>query len=401
MHEAPRFDLCFYTHHILMKKSLIAAASLASFTCAAHAQSSVTLYGLIDVGLVYANNSGGHSQYSMGAGNLAGDRWGMKGTEDLGGGLKALFVLENGFSLANGRLGQGGDEFGRHAYVGLSSSKFGTVTIGRQYDAITDLTYMFVGAQTWAGYSSAHPGDLDNTDGSNHVNNAIKFTSVSYGGFTFEGTYSLGGVAGRFNQNQVWTVAANYVRGPLTLGAAFADAQDPNFSYFGNNAASSTTGSNMSGSPVYSGYASAKKQQIFTVGASYVIGPATVAVDYSNTQFKNIGALAGLPATGAGGDARFHDIEVNVLYKVTPTLFLGADYNYLKGYGVNGATYHQGAVGADYILSKRTDFYAKAVYQHASGTDSTGGKAVAALNGWAASSTQNQTQVVLGIRHRF
>jgi predicted porin len=385
-----------------MKKYLIAGGLLASVGCtAAHAQSSVTLYGLIDVGINYATNIGGHSQYSMGVGNLAGDRWGVRGTEDLGGGLKALFVLENGFSLANGRLGQGGDEFGRHAYVGFSSSKFGTVTFGRQYDAITDLTYMFVAAQTWAGYTSAHPGDVDNTDGSNHINNAIKFTSVSYGGFTFEGTYSFGGIAGRFNQNQIWTAAANYTRGPLTLGAAFASAQDPNFSYFGNNAASSTTGSNMGGSRVYSGYASAKRQQIFTAGASYVIGAATVAIDYSNTQFKDIGALPGLPATGAGGDARFHDIEVNVLYRLTPALSLGAGYNFLKGYGVNSATYNQGAVGLDYFLSKRTDLYAKAVYQHASGTDSTGGKAVANLNGITASSTQSQAEVVLGIRHRF
>ena len=350
-----------------MKKSLVAAILLVSFACTARAQNSVTLYGLIDVGMNYANNIGGHSQYSMGTGNLAGNRWGLRGTEDLGGGLKTVFVLENGFSLVNGRLGQGGDEFGRQAYVGLSSSNIGTVTFGRQYDSINDLMYMFVAAQMWAGYASAHPGDVDNTDGSNHINNAIKFKSVSYGGLTLEGTYSFGGIAGRFNQNQIWTVAANYVRGPLTLGAAYANARDPNFSYFGNNAASSTTGSNMSGSRVYSGYASAKSQQIFVAGASYVVGAATFGVNYSNTQFKDIGTLAGLPATGAGGDARFHDIEANVLYQLTPALFLGAGYNYLKGYGVNGATYNQGAIGLDYFLSKRTDFYANAVYQHASG----------------------------------
>jgi len=384
-----------------MKKSLVAAILLVSFACTARAQNSVTLYGLIDVGMNYANNIGGHSQYSMGTGNLAGNRWGLRGTEDLGGGLKTVFVLENGFSLVNGRLGQGGDEFGRQAYVGLSSSNIGTVTFGRQYDSINDLMYMFVAAQMWAGYASAHPGDVDNTDGSNHINNAIKFKSVSYGGLTLEGTYSFGGIAGRFNQNQIWTVAANYVRGPLTLGAAYANARDPNFSYFGNNAASSTTGSNMSGSRVYSGYASAKSQQIFVAGASYVVGAATFGVNYSNTQFKDIGTLAGLPATGAGGDARFHDIEANVLYQLTPALFLGAGYNYLKGYGVNGATYNQGAIGLDYFLSKRTDFYANAVYQHASGTDSTGGKAVANLNGLTASTTQNQAEVVIGMRHRF
>jgi len=393
-------SICFY-YPFHMKKSLIAVALLASVSCAAHAQSSVTLYGLIDVGMNYANNIGGHSQYSMGTGNLAGNRWGVRGTEDLGGGLKVLFVLENGFSLVNGRLGQGGDEFGRHAYVGLSSPNIGTVTFGRQYDSINDLMYMFVAAQTWAGYTSAHPGDVDNTDASNHVNNAIKFTSVSYGGFTFEGTYSLGGIAGSFNRNQIWTVAANYVRGPLTLGAAFANAQDPNFSYFGNNAGSSTTGSNMTGSRVYSGYASAKRQQVFTAGAAYVVGAATFAVDYSNTLFKDIGTLPGLPATGAGGDARFHDVEVNVLYRLTPALSLGAGYNFLKGYGVNGATYNQGTIGMDYFLSKRTDFYSKAVYQHASGTDSTGGRAVANLNGLTASSSQSQAEIVFGMRHRF
>ncbi|MGU7782832.1 porin [Burkholderia sp. PU8-34] len=384
-----------------MKNSLIAAALVASFACTARAQNSVTLYGLIDVGMAYANNVGGHKQYSMTVGNLSGDRWGLRGTEDLGGGLKTLFVLENGFSVANGKLGQGGDEFGRQAYLGISSSNIGTFTFGRQYDSLTDFTYMFVAAQMWGGYASAHPGDVDNQDGSNHVNNAIKFSSVSYGGFTFGGVYSFGGVAGKFNQNQIWSVGANYNSGPLTLGAAFVNARDPNFSYFGNTAASSTTGSNLTASPVYSGYASAKKQQIFAAGASYAVGAATFAVDYSNTQFKAIGTLPGLPATGAGGDARFHDIEVSVGYQLTPALHLGVAYNYLKGYGVNGATYNQGTIGADYFLSKRTDLYAVTAYQHASGTDSTGRKAVASLTGLTASTTQSQVQVVIGIRHRF
>lgn len=394
-------NLFIQPQNIRMKKSLIAAALIASFASTVHAQSSVTLYGMIDVGLNYANNIGGHKQYSMATGNLGGDRWGLRGVEDLGGGVQTLFVLENGFSVANGKLGQGGDEFGRQAYVGFSSSNIGTVTFGRQYDLINDLIYMSVAAQMWGGYASAHPGDVDNTDGSNHVNNAIKFRSVSYGGFSFAGLYSFGGVAGNFNQNQIWSVGANYNVGSLTLGAAFLDAQDPNFSYFGNTAASSATGSNMTASRVYSGYASAKKQQIFVVGATYTVGAATFGANYSNTQFKAIGTLPGLPATGAGGDAKFHDVEVNVGYQLTPALHLGVAYNYLKGYGVNGATYSQGAIGADYFLSKRTDLYTVAVYQHASGTDSTGGKAVANITGLSASTTQSQAQVVIGIRHRF
>jgi predicted porin len=88
---------------------------------AAHAQNSVTMYGIIDNGLMYVHNSGGQSsQWRMsGGGNVAGTRWGFKGREDLGGGLAALFVLENGFNTATGTLNQGGREFGRQAYVGL------------------------------------------------------------------------------------------------------------------------------------------------------------------------------------------------------------------------------------------------------------------------------------------
>ncbi|WP_321916304.1 MULTISPECIES: porin [unclassified Paraburkholderia] len=384
-----------------MQKHILAAAIALAFTTAAHAQSSVTLYGLIDVGVLYANNAGGHSQYQMSSGNIQGSRWGLRGNEDLGGGLKALFVLENGFNVATGKLGQGGDEFGRQAYVGLSSANLGTITLGRQYDSITDFTYMFEAANVWSPYFGAHPGDLDNLNGTNRVNNAIKYKSLSYGGFTFGGLYSLGGVAGDFTRNQIWSLGANYTRGPLVLGVSYLNARDPNYSYFGNNSTSSTTASNMTSSRVYSGYASAKTQQVIVAGAQYTYEAATFGVTYSNTQFKDIGALAGLPATGAGGDAKFHNVEANFRYQLTPALLLGAAYDYTKGYGVNGATYHQGVMGADYFLSKRTDLYVDAVYQHASGTDSTGEKAVANINFLTASTTQNQVMAIVGMRHRF
>ncbi|WP_321927425.1 porin [Paraburkholderia guartelaensis] len=384
-----------------MQKQLLAAAISIAFATLAHAQSSITLYGLIDVGIVYANNAGGHSQYQMSSGNIQGSRWGLRGNEDLGGGLKALFVLENGFNVATGKLGQGGDEFGRQAYVGLSSANLGTITFGRQYDSVTDFTYMFEAANVWSPYFGAHPGDLDNLNGTNRVNNAIKYKSLSYGGFTFGGVYSLGGVAGDFTRNQIWSLGANYTRGPLVLGVSYLNARDPNYSYFGNNSTSSTTASNMTSSRVYSGYASAKTQQIIVAGAQYTYEAATFGVTYSNTQFKDIGALAGLPATGADGDAKFHNVEANFRYQLTPALLLGAAYDYTKGYGVNGATYHQGVIGADYFLSKRTDLYVDAVYQHASGTDSTGEKAVANINFLTASTTQNQAMAIVGMRHRF
>lgn len=104
----------------------------------AHADGSrVTLYGLIDGGGEFLTNAakssnGTSSLARITSGNMAGSRWGIKGTEDLGGGTRALFLLENGFNVANGQTLQGGREFGRLAYVGLSNPAYGTLTLGRQ-----------------------------------------------------------------------------------------------------------------------------------------------------------------------------------------------------------------------------------------------------------------------------
>ncbi|SAL41302.1 porin [Caballeronia humi] len=387
-----------------MKKSLLALAALGTFAGAAQAQSSVTLYGIIDAGFVYNNNSAGQKLYSLNSGNLQGSRWGLRGTEDLGGGLKAIFVLENGFNVMNGRLGQGGDEFGRQAYVGLSTAQFGTATLGRQYDSVVDYTGALEVGSQWATYFGAHPGDLDNMNNSNRVNNAIKYTSNDYAGFKFGGLYSLGGVAGQFNRNQIWSVGAGYNRGPLQLGAGYLNVKNPNSSFFGNNATSSTTGSNMGGSLVYSGYASAHEQQVISAGAAYTIAAATIGATYSNTQFKDVGTDGGAalnPVGYTGGTAKFHNAEINFKYQLTPALLLGLAYDYTKGYGLNDAKYHQGMAGVDYFLSKRTDFYVAGVYQHASGTDSTNQTARANINGLTASSTSNQVAAIVGIRHKF
>ncbi len=126
-----------------MKKITIPAAAAALLAAsAAHAQSSVTLYGLIDAGVAYTNNveKGGTRGplFQATSGEINGSRFGLRGSEDLGGGLRAIFVLENGFSVTNGKLAQDNRLFGRQAYVGLSSNQFGTVTLGRQYDALVD-----------------------------------------------------------------------------------------------------------------------------------------------------------------------------------------------------------------------------------------------------------------------
>lgn len=386
-----------------MKKKLLATAFLSVIVCHANAQSSVTLYGVLDTGLLFVNNSGGGSLYGMSAGNQQGNRWGLRGSEDIGGGLSVVFVLENGFSILNGRLGQGGDEFGRQAYVGLSS-RYGTVTLGRQYDSVVDYTGVLEVGSQWGSFYAAHPGDLDNLNNTNRVNNAIKYTSQNLSGFKFGGLYSLGGVAGKFNTNQIWSGGISYANGPLNLAAAYLNVKNPNFSFFGNNSASSTTASNMTGSQVYSGFASAKTQEVVAVGGAYTFGAATLGGVYTNTQFRGLGqtAVTGLPAGAPrSGNAKFHNFEANFKYQVTPSFLVGAAYNYTKGYGVSDQKIHQGVIGADYFLSKRTDFYADVVYQHASGTNSIGAPATAQINGLSASTTQNQVAAVVGVRHKF
>src|ERR1700722_9701326 len=98
-----------------MKKTILAAAELGSFGATAHAQSRVTLYGLIESGISYGKNpakpSGHDHLVKYGDGVTQGSRWGMRGSEDLGGGLKAIFVLESGFSSGDGTIGQGGGLF--------------------------------------------------------------------------------------------------------------------------------------------------------------------------------------------------------------------------------------------------------------------------------------------------
>jgi predicted porin len=395
-----------------MKNSIstLSVAALVSFAGAAHAQSSVTLYGIADAGLVYNSNVKGGRQVALNGGNEGADRWGVIGTEDLGGGLSAIFNLEAGYNMANGAIGQNGTFWGRAAIVGLSSTSYGTVTMGRQNsDSWAAVGYLEAG-DSWAASGDeygAHPGDVDNLDNSNRLNNSVMYKSKSFNGLTFGGAYSFGGKAGEFSQNQIWDLSAGYVNGPVKLGVGYILAKDPNFSFFGNKANDSATGINIS-SPVTTGYASAGYQQIVAAGGSYAFGPATVGVVYSNTQFQDLGtvSVSGLNSTEAAyrGTASFNTGELNLKYQVTPALLLGVSYSYTRNGGASsegGARYQQVDLGAVYSLSKRTSLYAIGVHQAASGTDSTGERAVAAIAGTSGSSTNAESLVTIGLTHRF
>ncbi|HTJ91662.1 MAG TPA: porin [Pararobbsia sp.] len=404
-----------------MKKSLIALAALGTVASVAQAQSSVTLYGLIDAGIVYTNSNktaaGGRSliqEQDGSSAGLSGSRWGMRGSEDLGGGNRAIFVLENGFSYNNGALGQGGDMFGRQAFVGLSSNQFGTVTLGRQYDTGVDLIQPLAAYGTW-GNMTAHAGDIDNIGNLNRVNNTIKYVSPTYSGFKFTGMYSLGGVAGDTSRNGLMSFGAQYANGPAIVAANYLFAKDPNYGFFAANPNAGTAAApanNFGGShTAYSGFSTAGSEQIIDVAGNYAIGPATLGLVYSNIKFFDLGSFTDAKNPNAfhnGASATFNDIEASVKYTLTPAVVLGFSYNYTKGQSLTtvkgietGATYNQFNLGVDYLLSKRTDVYLLGIYQHASGIDSTGTKAVASITGETQSTTPNQVALTTGLRVRF
>jgi predicted porin len=412
----------------VLKKSGVFGAAVVNMACmsVAHAQSSVTLYGLVDLGVTYLNSAqtsrvggqlNGRSLVAMTDGHatgLSGSRWGLRGVEDLGGGLQAVFVLENGFMANTGALAQGGAEFGRQAYVGIASSKVATLTLGRQYDPLVENVQQFAASGNWGGYMSSHVGDVDNLSNTSRINNSIKLTVSPLNGVKAQALYSLGGVAGNQTQNQVWSLGASYAASSFSVGAGYLNARNPNVSFYGNTPNKGLASVNNIGSPgsattpevlpAYAGYASANTLQIIGLGASYTLGAATVSAVATNTRFKSMGSASGPDPLGYTGDATFNSAELSGRYFITPGLLAGAAFDYTQRSSVKGdggAKYMQIDAGIDYFLSKRTDAYVLTVMQRATGRDSLGQAAVANISGFTASSTDKQIGVRVGLRHKF
>ena len=129
-----------------------------------------------------SNGAGGSSVRTDGCGPQGCNRWGLRGRESLGDGLSSLFVLESGFNLQNGKSGQGGLMFGRQAYVGLANQRYGTLTLGRQYDSLSDTVGMFPSSNNFATGYGSHFGDLNNLNQSIRINDAVKYVSPEFGG---------------------------------------------------------------------------------------------------------------------------------------------------------------------------------------------------------------------------
>ncbi|CAB3642186.1 hypothetical protein LMG24238_00372 [Paraburkholderia sediminicola] len=380
-----------------MNKKVFAAATLAVFASAAHAQSSVTLYGLIDAGFTYVNHAGaqGKSLYQYGDGVAQASRWGLRGTEDLGNGLKALFTLENGFNSGTGALGQGSSLFGRQAYVGLSQNGIGTLTFGRQYSFSTDFLggVYSNGSQTVAGNYGYHINDVDQLT-SSRVSNAVKFTSANFAGLTFGGMYGFSNQAGAFagapgatGSSSVYSFGVNYANGPFGIGAAYTDIRYP-------GSASPTTFSTTLANSAISG--TAKDLSTVGVGTKYSIGAATMWALWTHTNIEQI----------TGHMTTFNAYEAGGKYAFTPALTGALGYTYMQSKDQTNGHWNQIDASVDYALSKRTDVYLLGVYQAAAGTTSknTGlqaqiGSSTSSFLPVAGASTQ--LAVRAGLRHKF
>jgi predicted porin len=386
-----------------MKKPLLAIALFGACAVSAHAQSSVTLYGLLDAGLIYTNNQGGHSNWQEVTSATQNTVFGLKGSEDLGGGLHAVFKLEQGFLLNNGAQAFSGDGFGSQVWVGLQSDPYGTLTFGRQFDVMNDLVGPIAsGFNTWGGNMAAHPFDNDNLAANSVVvNNTVKYASPTYHGVTLETMYAFSNQAGNFANNRAYGFGVSYSEGPLNLAAGYLQ-----FNNAGSGNGAITTGDT-------SADFLAQRQRIWSLGGNYTFGAATVGLLWSHTQMDNTtgvfsfgtGTYLGANDNSAGslaGSLRLDNYEVNAKYAITSALSVSGAYTYTHGaYNGSSPGWNTGMLQADYTLSKRTDFYLEGVYQNVHGAPADSVLSHAMINTLSPSATNTQVAVTVGLRHAF
>ena len=385
-----------------MKKSLIALAALATVATVAQAQSSVTIYGIVDAGVRHDSHSttaGGKTALLNGGASTS--RFGFKGTENLGSGLSANFVLETGFSPSSGATSQTNTLFDRTASVGLSGSA-GSIDLGRQYN--TGFYYAAAGITDVLGLAGdgfgANPAVssttvpnwrvnqmvavVSNTSlGTTRSDNQIRYTSPVFQGFQARAGYSIGGQAGDTSKKTAYSYGLSYKNGPLDLAAAYFEAKDST----GNNKLSYTT-----------------------TGGSYAVGPVKLVLSY-NTLKSDAGyirstsdtgnlltsAVATVPlctSAGSGNECKTEVAHAGIKYQVTPAFNTALAYYKGKfkksGHAADGSTLDTYALWNTYELSKRTSLYAVLDYS----------KADAAI-AQDATNLKSNTGVTVGVKHTF
>jgi len=355
-----------------MKKSPISLAILALAAAvggAAQAQSNVQVYGLLDVGVENANNSSatGGSNTRVISGGMNTSRWGIRGTEDLGGGLKAVFNLEGGILMDTGA--QDGALFRRQAYVGLEGA-FGRVVVGRSFTSVYDMVigYDPMGFAPFYSWATSGPA-----------------TGPSKYGFT-TGYDNLIKYAGTFGNLRV---GANYAAGEQTTGVADSAKMGATVSYkFGPANVMATYERNNGNTVAATG--NRDENTVWHVGANYETGPLkfwAVLRDYNLTAGR--AATADVEATTTWGGVAYKPNEV--------TTITGAVYHVdVKNVAANtDADPTMYVLRYRYALSKRTDVHISGAYAKAKHGQLTG------LSRDDAGFANSQRGITVGMQHRF
>lgn len=406
-----------------MKKSLLALAVLGAFAGAAQAQSSVTIYGIVDTGVTYVSKAqtaaGGTntgSKFAMNSGVIQGSRIGFKGTEDLGGGLNAVFNLETGFTNDNGGL-QGSDAvtgsnlFRRKSVVGLNGG-FGTVLLGRQTD-YSDTISAYTAVADFGGVIQNSGSNLNRLQGV-RTNNSITFTTNNLSGFTGNLLYGFGETAGKTSAGQAFGVAGKYDNGPLGLGINYYQSKQgstPSDTYLIQGVPPAATAS-AAATAAYAAAAAANAAnagntavKVLNLVASYQFGPARVYGNWSRVkQDLNTAGVTGITTANRLTNATLNAsnkadmYELGTAYALSPALKLLASVQYTTASfdGTDGkGKLTQINLGTDYWLSKRTDLYAFLSNLRAKDMKNPG------ITGDTTGNDASQTALTVGIRHKF
>jgi len=379
-----------------MKKTLIALAVLGSAAGHASAQSNVTLYGVFDTAFRNSTNvnANGDSQLQLNAGLIQGSRWGVRGTEDLGGGMKAIFDLQSGFNPTTGTSGQQGQLFGRQAWVGLDAG-FGKLTFGRQFGVAFDAFGAF--DPYGIGNASAISAPQLDVVGA-RFNNTAKYQK-KFGAVALNLAYSLGETVGNTSTGSTAGVGVDFAPGSFTLNSAYQQSTDVN----------------------------SRKSAVYVFGGTYPIGSVKLYAGYThNTRDQGFATCAGNNATSLGatvpaacvsgsnpngingalsntnlapgstiGNGKTDLYLLGAMVDVTSQFQLVAAYmqNNTRINGAPDARHRTAYAVADYYFTKRTDVYFSV--DHTSASNFTGGYDSFA-NG-----NRPTTGIMLGVRHRF
>ncbi|SDI50555.1 Outer membrane protein (porin) [Paraburkholderia steynii] len=334
-----------------MKEFVIACLAVSSCIAGqAHAEEGqpggrVSLFGLADAGVSYVSNEGGNRNIKFDDGIVTPNLFGLRGTEDLGNGSYVLFQLFNQFSVGTGNI-VGSGLFARTAYLGLENDGAGRLTLGNQYDFMSDMLFASGcdAARDVGGLYNFRNGpfqklalpanptgafDWDRLAGS-PVANSVKYVAPAFNGLRVGAMYGFGGGPGSLGVGSTESFGAQYAAGPFGAAAAYTNEKYP-----------------------VSGGVPAASVRNWGVGAHYVIGSLNTSALI--TTVRNSASDGAVWMSEFGGTWHFD-----------AALSLGIAYMYMKGnVSLDNNHAHQVTASLQYWLSKRTLVYASGAWQRA------------------------------------